>query len=69
MTDNPEKRSSRKSRPRKATVTYEAQGAPVRAQIRSVRVQQMDAPPKIARSKSVHPRRVLPKARSGKNTA
>ena len=60
MTDNLEKRSSRKSRPRKATVTYEAQGAPVRAQIRSVRVQQMDAPPKIARSKSVHPRRVLP---------
>jgi hypothetical protein len=60
MKDNSEKRSSGKLRPRKATVTYEAQGGPVRAQIRSVHVQPMDAPPKIARSKSIHPRRLLP---------
>jgi hypothetical protein len=60
MKENSEKRSSGKSRPRKTTVTYEAQGAPVRAQIRSVRVQPMDAPPKIIRSKSIHSRRLLP---------
>jgi hypothetical protein len=60
MKDKSEKRSLAKSPEKKTPVAYEAQGGAVGAAPRSVRVQHLDAPPKIARSKSIHPRRLLP---------
>jgi hypothetical protein len=60
MKDKSDKRSSAKSPEQKVPATYQAQGGPVRAAAHPVRVQPLDAPPKIARSKSIHPRRLLP---------
>src|ERR1700720_2168411 len=60
MKDKSEKRPSTKSPEQKVPVTYQAQGGPLHAVAHPVRVQPLDAPPKIARSKSIHPRRLLP---------
>lgn len=66
MKNNSKKKSGAKSQGKKAAVSQEARGGAVRAVARPVRVQHLDAPPKITRPKSIHPRRLLPFVAEGK---
>jgi hypothetical protein len=60
MKDNSKKKSGTKPPGKKAAVTYKAQGGAVRAAARPVRVQHLDAPPRITKPKTIHPRHLLP---------
>lgn len=60
MNDDPKKRPGKKPAAKKPAETQKAQGAAVRTVARPMRVQHMDAPPRITRPKSIHPRRLLP---------
>jgi len=60
MKDDPTKKSGTKPPMKKSGETSQARGAAVRAVVRPVSVRQSDAPPRITRPKSIHPRRLLP---------
>lgn len=66
MKDNSKKNSSANLSGKKPTVNYKGRGGIARAVARPVRVQHLNAPPKITRPKSIHPRRLLPFVAEGK---
>ncbi len=66
MKRNSRKKSDPKLTGKESAVNYQARGGAVRAVARTVRVQHLNAPPKITRPKSIHPRRLLPFVAEGK---
>jgi hypothetical protein len=66
MNDKSKKNPSAKMSGKKSTVTYKGRGGVARAVARPVRVRHLNAPPKITRPKSIHPRRLLPFVAEGK---
>jgi hypothetical protein len=64
--NNSKKKSGAKSPEKKSVVNENAPGGEVRAVARTVEVEHLDAPPKITRPKSIHPRRLPPFVAEGK---
>jgi len=68
MKKESEKDSRSKQGARKDAGSKKVGGAPLRAAARAVQVRYLDAPPKITKAKSIHPRRLLPFVAEGKES-